>query len=285
MVSFSSDWLFPPDQSRDIVSALIANNAPVSYCNVQSDCGHDAFLLPNEIASYGELIHSFLGDIDARPQPAVTNSGGPEDGFNPTSIFHRRRIDYERIVELIAEGASVLDLGCGRGGLLTRLAQRDHSRLVGVELDEQAVVACVQRGLDVVQADLNKGLRAFANGQFDCVVLSQTLQAVRDVEGVISEMLRVGQAGIVSFPNLAFAQLRRILAEEGRAPRGYGWIRDRWYNTPDVRFLSISDFEEFCCEKSIRIHRRIALDTENGCEIFHDPNCNADLAIFVISGS
>ena len=66
---------------------------------------------------------------------------------------------------------------------------------------------------------------------------------------------------------------------------GYGWIRDRWYNTPDVRFLSISDFEEFCREKSIRIHRRIALNTEDGCEIFHDPNRNADLAIFVISGS
>jgi homoserine O-acetyltransferase len=284
VISFSSDWLFPPDQSRDIVSALIANNAPVSYCNVQSDCGHDAFLLANEIASYGELIRSFLGDIDTRPRHAVTNGDGPEDGFNPTSIFHRRRIDYERIVELIAEGASVLDLGCGRGGLLTRLAQRDHPRLVGVELDEQAVVACVQRGLDVVQADLNKGLRAFANRQFDCVVLSQTLQAVRDVEGVISEMLRVGQTGIVSFPNLAFEQLRRILAEEGRAPRGYGWIRDRWYNTPDVRFLSISDFEEFCREKSIRIHRRIALNTEDGCEVFHDPNRNADLAIFVISG-
>lgn len=169
--------------------------------------------------------------------------------------------------------------------MLTRLAQRDHPRLVGVELDEQAVVACVQRGLDVVQADLNKGLRAFANRQFDCVVLSQTLQAVRDVEGVVNEMLRVGQTGIVSFPNLAFEQLRRILAEEGRAPRGYGWIRDRWYNTPDVRFLSISDFEEFCREKSIRIHRRIALNTEDGCEIFHDPNRNADLAIFVISGS
>jgi homoserine O-acetyltransferase len=285
VISFSSDWLFPPDQSHDIVSALIANNAPVSYCNVQSDCGHDAFLLPDEIGSYGELIRSFLGDIGTRPRPAVTKGSGAEDGFNPTSIFHRRRIDYERIVELISEGASVLDLGCGRGGLLTRLAQRDHPRLVGVELDEQAVVACVQRGLDVVQADLNKGLRVFADRQFDCVVLSQTLQAVRDVEGVINEILRVGHIGIVSFPNLAFRPLRHMLAKDGRAPRSYGWIRDRWYNTPDVRFLSIADFEEFCREKSIRIHRRIALNTEDGAEIFADPNLDADLAIFVISGT
>ena len=285
VISFSSDWLFPPDQSRDIVNALVANNAPVSYCNVHSDCGHDAFLLPNEIASYGELIRSFLDDSGKHERRAAANGDGPEDRFNPTSIFHRRRIDYERIVELIPEGASVLDLGCGRGGLLARLTQRDHPRLVGVELDERAVVTCVQRGLDVIQADLNKGLGAFANRQFDCVVLSQTLQAVQDVEGVISEMLRVGKTGVVSFPNLAFERLRRVLADEGRAPRGYGWIPDRWYNTPDVRFLSIADFEEFCAEKSIRIHRHIALNTEDGSEIFHDPNRNADLAIFVINNS
>jgi homoserine O-acetyltransferase len=283
VISFSSDWLFPSDQSRDIVNALVANNAPVSYCDVQSDCGHDAFLLPNEIASYGELIRAFLDDDIASPLPVSAISRNAEDGFSPTSIFHRRRIDYERIVELIPRGGSVLDLGCGQGGLLARLKQQDHHRLVGVELDERAVIACVQRGLDVIQADLNKGLRAFANQQFDCVVLSQTLQAVRDVQGVISEMLRVGRTGIVSFPNLAFQQFRRILAEDGRAPRGYGWIRDQWYDTPDVRFLSIADFEEFCREKSIRIHRRIALNTEDGYEVFHDPNRNADLAIFAIS--
>ncbi len=283
VISFSSDWLFPPDQSRDIVSALVANNTPVSYCNVQSNCGHDAFLLPDQIASYGELIRAFLAGGTASAAPAPANDGVSEDGSTPTSIFHRRRIDYEHIVELIPSQASVLDLGCGRGGLLARLKQRDHHRLVGVELDEQAIIACVQRGLDVIQADLNKGLRAFADQQFDTVVLSQTLQAVRDVEGVIHEILRVGRVGIVSFPNIAFSKLRHILAKEGRAPRGYGWIRDRWYDTPDVRFLSIADFEEFCREKSIRIHRRVALNTEDGYEVFHDPNFNADLAIFVIS--
>ncbi len=286
VVSFSSDWLFPPDQSRDIVNALVANNAPVSYCNVQSDCGHDAFLLPNEIASYGQLIRALLDDDIASPPDGSAIGRKGEDGFSPTSIFHQRRIDYERIVELIPADASVLDLGCGRGGLLARLQQRDHHhRLIGVELDEQAVIACVHRGLDVIQADLNKGLRGFGNQQFDCVVLSQTLQAVRDVPGVINEILRVGHIGIVSFPNLAFRPLRNILAKDGRAPRGYGWIREQWYDTPDVRFLSIADFEEFCRAKSIRIHRRIALNTEDGAEVFQDPNLDADLAIFVISGS
>jgi homoserine O-acetyltransferase len=283
VISFSSDWLFPPDQSRDIVNALVANNAPVSYCNVQSDCGHDAFLLPDQIGSYGELMRAFLAGGTGPASSAPADEGGREDRFTPTSIFHRQRIDYEHIVGLIPAQASVLDLGCGRGGLLARLKQRDHHRLVGVELDERAVITCVQRGLDVIQADLNRGLRAFADQQFDTVVLSQTLQAVRDVPGVINEMLRVGCVGIVSFPNLAFSKLRQILAGEGRAPRGYGWIRDQWYDTSDVRFLSITDFEEFCREKSLRIDRRIALNTEDGQEVIDDPNLNADLAIFVIS--
>ena len=213
VVSFSSDWLFPQDQSRDIVNALIANNAAVSYCNVQSDCGHDAFLLPNEIASYGELIRAFLDDDIVSPLPGSATGRKAEEGLSPTSIFHQRRIDYERIVELIPAGASVLDLGCGRGGLLARLKQRNHRRLIGIELDEQSVITSVHRGLDVIQADLNKGLRAFADQQFDCVVLSQTLQAVRDVTGIINEILRVGHIGIVSFPNLAFRQLRHILTK------------------------------------------------------------------------
>jgi homoserine O-acetyltransferase len=281
IISFSSDWLFPPDQSRDMVNALVACNAPVSYCNVQSDCGHDAFLLPNDLPRYGELIRAFLANL------AGAESANRIDEEmhrpSPTSIFHSRRLDYDRIVELIPPSASVLDLGCGGGGLLGRLKQRNHARIVGVELDEQEIITCVQRGLDVVQADLNKGLHAFADRQFDCVVLSQTLQAVYDVEGVVADMLRVGRTSIVSFPNLAFHKLRRILAEEGRAPRAYGWLRDQWYDTPDIRFLSIADFEAFCREKNIRIERRIGLDTEAGVEVFDDPNLNADLAIFVIS--
>jgi homoserine O-acetyltransferase len=203
----------------------------------------------------------------------------------PTSIFHARRLDYDRIIELIPAGASVLDLGCGTGRLLARLKQKEHGRLVGIELDEQKILAGLRRDLDVIHADLNEGLRAFADQEFDCVVLSQTLQAVQDVRGVIADMLRVGRTCIVSFPNLAYHKLRRILAEEGRAPRSYGWLRDKWYDTRDIRFLSIADFEEFCREKNIRIERQIALDTEAGREVFQDPNLNADLAIFVISRS
>jgi homoserine O-acetyltransferase len=279
VVSFSSDWLFPPAQSRDIVNALLANGAPVSYCEVKSNCGHDAFLLEDDFAIYGEMARAFLNNLAAGP--ASKPSLPPEHA--PVSIFGQHRIDYDRIVEQLPASASVLDLGCGSGGLLSRLKQENHRRLVGVELDERKVLECVRRGLDVIQADLNRGLAAFATGEFDRVVLSQTLQAVYDVEGLITEMLRVGRCCVVSIPNFGYDPLRRMLAEDGRAPKSTGVLHHEWYNTPNIRFFTIADFEDFCREKNIHIHSRIAVDTETAKEVADDPNRNADLAIFVIS--
>jgi homoserine O-acetyltransferase/O-succinyltransferase len=282
VVSFTSDWLFPPDQSRDIVNALIANNAPVSYCNIQSSCGHDAFLLPNDLAVYGEMTRAFLDHLAPAPKarPAVE-----DEAHGPTSIFYQHRLDYERIAELIPPGASVLDLGCGSGTFLAGLRETNHRRLVGLELDEQKLLTGISRGLDVIQADLNKGLGVFASGQFDCVVLSQTLQAVQDVEGVLTEMVRIGRTCIVSIPNFGYHRLRTMLAETGRAPKSTGVLHYEWYNTPNIRFFTIADFEDFCRQKNIQVHRRIALDTEAKAEVFDHPNLNADLAIFVINAS
>jgi homoserine O-acetyltransferase/O-succinyltransferase len=282
VVSFSSDWLFQPEQSRDIVNALVANSAPVTYCNVRSNCGHDAFLLPDDLPVYGEMTRAFLANLAVSSGAASSVGDGPH---GPTSIFRQHRIDYDRIAELVPLGASVLDLGCGSGGLLTRLKQDDHRRLVGVELDEQNILTCVSRGLDVIQTDLNKGLGAFATGEYDCVLLSRTLQAVFDVEGLLMEMLRVGRTCIVSIPNFGYRPLRRMLAEEGRAPKSGGVLRYEWYNTPNIRFFTIADFEDFCRAKNVRVHRQIALDTEAGKEVVDEPNLNADLAIFVISQS
>ena len=153
------------------------------------------------------------------PREATTSSHGPASGNGsngsdddvyadraPTSIFHSHRFDYDRIVDLVPSGASVLDLGCGRGALLKRLRKAGAGRLVGVELDGKSVLHCVGRGLDVIQSDLNNGLGPFTEGQFDYVILSHTLQAVRDVERVISDMLRVGRHSIVSDGDLGHAR-------------------------------------------------------------------------------
>jgi homoserine O-acetyltransferase len=283
VMSFTSDWLFPPEQSRNIVDALVANQLPVSFCNIQSACGHDAFLLPDELEIYGGMSRAFLENLT--PTEAIAHNGASRAGeaHGPTSIFHQHRLDYDRIVELIPPGSNVLDLGCGSGALLARLKEEHAGRLVGVELDERNILNCISRGLDVIQADLNKGLKAFGTGQFDCVILSQTLQAVYDVEGLLTEMLRIGKTCIVSIPNFAYRQLRHMLTEEGRAPKASGVLRYEWHNTPNIRFFTIADFEDFCRERDIKVHRQIALDTEASQEIFEDPNLNADLAIFVIS--
>lgn len=284
VISYTSDWLFPPFQSQQIVDALVANGKPVSYCNVDSPCGHDAFLLPHQLESYGTMLSGFLdnllgtgsgGDLAAAAQPAE---------HKPTSIFHDpRRLDYDSLQDLIPAGSRVLDLGCGTGGLLSQLRQRGHRELIGIELDEAAVVACVRRGLDVLQADLNDGLSIFSDGQFDVVALSQTLQTIIDVRRVIREMLRVGQRAIVSFPNLGYHKLRRQLADEGRAPLVSLGGGSRWYDTLNVRFLTIADFDEFCRDEGIHIHDRVFLDTEAHRRVTDDPNLNADLAIVVLS--
>ena len=281
VASFTSDWLFPPAQSRDLVKALIANRAPVTYCEIDSTCGHDAFLLPDNFATYGEMIRAFIANLAGQTHAGIPVSD--EDANDPTSVFRQQRLDYDRLAALIPTTATVLDLGCGSGGLLERLRQEGRRRLVGLDLDETRVLAATRRGLDVIQADLNAGLGAFATREFDYVVLSQTLQTVKDVEGLIDEMLRVGRTCIVSFPNLAYHRLRQMLSREGRSPKAAGLLRYEWYNTPNIRFCSLTDFDEFCQRKNIRVCRRIGLDTEIGVEVLDEPNLNADLAIFVIA--
>jgi len=279
VLSFTSDWLFPPAESQQIVNALVSVGHPVSYCNVASTCGHDAFVLPDDLTAYGELIGSFLLNLSGTKTPRKTK----HNNADPKNVFQTHRLDLERIMELIPLSASVLDLGCGDGALLAMLRTRHASPVMGVELSQDAIIECVRQGLDVIQADLNQGLPEFADHRFDYVVLSQTLQAVRDVERLMDEMLRVGRRCVVTFPNFGYHKLRKMLAEQGRAPETAGILRHKWYDSPNIRFFTIADFEDFCAAKGITIHRRITLDTEAGRAVDDDPNLNADLAMFVIS--
>lgn len=280
LVSFSSDWLFPAEQSRQIVAARLAADRPVSYCDVTASGGHDAFLLEERLEVHGGLLGGFLAALaEPSPEPPPATAGTPP---SPTSIFHAQRLDEARFLELIPAGARVLDLGCGGGALLARLRARGHTRLVGVELDEHALLACVRRGLDVVQHDLEHGLPLFHDGQFDIVVLSQTLQSIVDTERIIDEMLRVGGRAIVSFPNFAYRPLRRMLAEAGRSPKSDGPFHFEWYNTPNRRFPSIADVQHFCAAKGIEIEQALYLESESSRWITDDPNLNADIAIVAL---
>jgi homoserine O-acetyltransferase len=290
VAAFTSDWLFPADQSMEIVNALLANGQGISYCNVRSACGHDAFLLPNEVATYGGMIRGFLEQASrATPAQAAAEPELDADGRQAdTSIFHGRRIDYDLLEEVLASQASssqpsVLDVGCGSGQMLLRLKRRGWRRLQGVDIHESAVLACVQRGVDCIQADANDGLSMFADKQFDVVLLSRTLQAVYNVDRLVEDMLRVGRCGIVSFPNFAYGPLRDMLYNQGRAPEAQGLLRYKWYDSPNIRFFSIADFQQYCQDKKLTVHRMLALNTETRREVKEDPNRQADLAIFVIS--
>jgi len=285
VISFSSDWLFPAHQSEQMVRALIANDRCVSYCNVSSESGHDAFLLEDSLDRYGEMIRALLdGGADATLNDASRNA--PASSPVRVSIFDHHRVDHDLIIDLIEPDTSVLDVGCGSGELLARLAARGHSWLLGVELDEHAIVSAVQRGLNVVQCDLNHGLPAFADGQFDYVLLSQTLQSIVHTEEMTDEILRVGKRCVVSFPNFAYHKIRKALHGDGRSPASEGGVLHyEWYNTPNRRFLSILDWQEFCARRDIQIHRATYLDMEANHQVDenNDPNLNADLAIFVVS--
>lgn len=265
LISFSSDWLFTPKQSRDIVNALTALDKSVTYSEITTAAGHDSFLIPKDIEQYGPLVAAKLAyedTVDHR-QPS---------GMLPTE---------DAVMELIPADASVLDLGCGEGRLLSALKRRGNLRLMGVEVAQAEIAAAVARGLDVIDYDLNRGLPAFIDRQFDIVVLNQTLQAVENVDMLFDEMLRVGKQMIVSFANFAYRALREDYVSRGRSPRTQGAYDYDWHNTPNRRFPSIADVLELCEAKGAEVCEALYLDTQQGCRVESDddPNLNADMAI------
>lgn len=266
LVSFSSDWLFPAEQSRDIVNALTALDKPVTYAEITSPHGHDSFLIAEDIAQYAPLLQARLGEIDVSPE----------------SISEVE----ELIIGEIPDHASVLDLGCGDGHLLAALRRKGHDKLVGVEVAQDSIIKTGRRGLQVIDYDLNNGLPAFIDNQFDVVVLSATLQAVANVETLFEEMFRVGRRIIISFPNFAYRKLREDYVVGGRSPKTPGEFGYEWYNTPNRRFPSIADVHDLCRQKGVKIEKEIYFDASDGKRIAadNDPNLNADTAILVISG-
>ena len=283
IISYTSDWLFPANQSQEIVSSLLSLDKTVSYCNIPSNCGHDAFLLDSELEDHGSSIQAFLQKISG--EVTFTVNSKPHHKQQATSIFFDKRLDFQFIADLVSKNSKILDLGCQNGELLQLLHKTGKAKLktIGVELQFELVKESLKKGLEVIHSDINQGLSSFYNKQFDLVILSQTLQSITEVEYLIQEMLRIAKKSIVSFPNFAFRPLREMLYEQGRAPRAKGWYSYHWYDTPNSRFPSILDFQEFCEEKKIKIEKSIFLDSTSKKEIIKEANLNADSAVFVIS--
>lgn len=162
------------------------------------------------------------------------------------------RGDLRLITGLVPRGSRVLDLGCGDGALLAHLRDERGCSVRGVELEPDNIAAAVERGVPVVQGDLDQGLAVYPDASFDVVVLSQTLQVVRRPDLVLAEMVRVGTVGIVSFPNFAHWKVRGYLATRGRMPVSRS-IPYQWYDTPNIHHTTISDFRDFCARAGLEI--------------------------------
>ena len=169
-----------------------------------------------------------------------------------------RRPNYDAIVALIERGSRVLDLGCGDGQLLARLAAEKQARGRGVDIQEDMVRACIARGISVFQGNLDEGLKDFATGSYDYVILNQTLQATHQPVLVVSEMLRVGRRAIVAFPNFGHLPVRLQLLLRGRMPVTPE-LPYQWYDTPNIHLCTRRDFVVHCRSNGIRIERILDL--------------------------
>jgi methionine biosynthesis protein MetW len=181
----------------------------------------------------------------------------------------------------VPAGASVLDLGCGAGELLVRLMDRKRVRGQGIELDPAAVFQCVERGVPVLQANLDEGLKGFSDRSFDYVILEETLQTLHRPVELLKEMLRVGRHGIVSFPNFAYWQVRFDLACRGRMPVTARLPR-RWYDTANIHLLTIQDFLDWTKENHVRVVEGHALANGAVRPLQPADNLYAEEALFVI---
>ncbi|MDR3298560.1 MAG: methionine biosynthesis protein MetW [Candidatus Accumulibacter sp.] len=195
----------------------------------------------------------------------------------PLTPKERERFDFAVIAGWIPAGKHVLDLGCGDGRLLRYLEETKSITGYGVEIDHESVLHCIRNGIDVIQVDIDGGLSGFQNGAFSHAIISQALQAMHNTERILGEMLRVADEAIVSFPNFAYRANREAIAA-GHMPVSED-LPYAWYDTPNVRFFTIVDFEALCAKLGIAVRQRLALDVY-GQPVTDDPNLNGSLAFY-----
>jgi len=191
----------------------------------------------------------------------------------------QERFDHQLIINLITSETRVLDLGCGDGTLLSKLIERKKCKVTGIEIDEQAIYECVAKGVSVSHADINTGLSDFSNKRFDYVILNESLQQILHPQEIILEALRVGKKVIVGIPNFCHSKARFQIFFSGMVPVTKE-LPYQWYNTPNLRFLSLKDFRLFCRQNQIKILKEIGI--ADGKTIKYWPNLFANVGIYLL---
>jgi homoserine O-acetyltransferase len=312
VVSFTTDWRFAPARAREIVKALVDDGRDLAYAEIAAAHGHDAFLLDN--AQYMAVLRAYFRRVAAEcgdggghrdaalpadrgaagaatigsagaptgapaPEPEADAASTPAPHpvpYVPSAAAAAGRADFATIAAWIARDSHVLDLGCGDGSLLGYLARERGATGYGIEIDDAGMLASVKNGINVIQSDLESGLAGFDDASFDCVILSQTLQAMRHTEDIVVEMLRVGREVIVTFPNFGHWTHRwQIL--KGRMPVSKS-LPYQWYDTPNIHLCTVADFDAFLAERRIRVENRVVL--ARGQPVTMLPNLRGELAIY-----
>lgn len=186
------------------------------------------------------------------------------------------RDDFDVISNWVYPNAKVLDLGCGDGALLRALRERRNAHGYGIEIADENIVRCIANNVNVIQMDLESGLSGFEAASFDFVILSQTLQAMKNTEQTMLEMLRVGKQAIVTFPNFGHWS-HRLQVIRGAMPVS-DQLPYQWYDTPNIHLCTLKDFESFCASHAIHVLERRIMS--GGVEVKNLPNLRGSLAIY-----
>ncbi|HVV44151.1 MAG TPA: methionine biosynthesis protein MetW [Bryobacteraceae bacterium] len=198
---------------------------------------------------------------------------------HPQPATLSERPDFHIIGEIVEPGSRVLDLGCGEGELLAWLVEHKRVLARGVEISSAQVRRAIARGVSAYQGDIDEGLADYPDNAFDYVILSQTLQETRSPLEVLREMLRVGRRAIISFPNFGHWTVRLAMLKNGQAPKT-NLFPYNWYNSPNIHFLSINDFESLCRDQKFPIERRYFLSGASQVRVL--PNLIAQTAVFLL---
>ena len=274
VISFSSDWLYPSYQSQEMVRALRSRNRDVAYVELQSNYGHDSFLV--DVAEQSALVAGFPLDhvretgmsaqAARRLHLSTTCSGAAITRSSATSSSRRAACST----------SAAARASCSNG---SRANKGVDAR--GVEISGAKVQRAIARGVSVFQCDIDQALADYPDQAFDYVILSQTLQETLRPRQVLREMLRVGRRGIVAFPNFGHWSVRLSMLLSGRAPRTQLFPYE-WYESPNIHFLTVQDFEDLAQAEGLTVERRYFLAGHR--KVTALPNLLAETAVYLVAG-